>query len=163
MARFTNRGNLEVRWMPNTATFATADMSSITAAELAAAINIQHGPGSEGECIADLGGWDLEPSEIEVPDICSLVTGTIPGEIKTGNAFFQYYDDDVSTPSKDLLVAGLQGFVLIMPQGTATGKRGEIWPVKVQSNRADLNVGNEAALFTVRFTTSEPVDFDLVA
>ena len=162
MARFTNRGNIEIRYFAFDATFADASMETITEAEIADAANIQHGPGSEGECVADLGGWELSQSEIPVPDICSNVTGNIPGEITTGSAYLEYYDDDVSTPSRDLLQTGLRGWVTIVPQGIEVGNKGDWWPVRVQANRNLLNIGNEAARFRIDFTTSQPVEFEIV-
>lgn len=164
MARYTLRGNIEIRWLPAAHAFADSTLATLTALEVdTTAVNIQHGPGSDGECISDLGGWELDQSQIPVPDLCSNVTGTIPGEITTGQSYLEYYDDDTSTPTKDLLVEGIAGYVLIMPQGTAVGKKGDVWPVTVQSNRPTLVVGNEAAKFRVNFTTSGPTAFEVVA
>ena len=156
MARFMIRGKVALVHFSDAQYGAIGTSTAITAAELATGTNVLRQVANGGECARDLEGFNLEPSTIDVPDLCSSVTGTIPGEITTGSASITYYDDDVSTPIKTFMARGLTGYLLTAPRGTASGAPYKLWPMTVIDNTDALDGGNVAHTYMVTLAIGEP-------
>jgi len=156
MARTTLRGNIVLLL----STAAAADATGMTLAEATAATDITGVP--EGETAMAMSGWERTSSNIPTPDLLSLTTSSIPGEVTLGEANIQYYVDTEAMPINDLLEAMREtkqsGFLTIVKKKTLTvGTRYETFPIQVTDVADDLNAGNVAATWTASFSLGQPI------
>lgn len=143
--RYWRRGVSKLR-------FATAMAGSTpTAAEITAAVDLT-------PQIAEV-TRTYDVAEITTPDWVTDFDPKIPG-LKSAALAIKGYDLDGTTDDaiRAALPEGAVGWVFIMPKGNATGKRIEVWPVKVNAGPIDdYATGTEAARYDVSFSvTSKP-------
>lgn len=142
MARFFRRGVSKVYFLP-----AVANKAAPTAPEIAAGTDLT---GS----VADIGGFTYTNSPIDTPDMASTYTTTIPGEDTTDTPSLTFYDDNASTAIRTALAKGVTGYLLRVPYGTGTGKRGEVWPVTSTGVNDEWSAGNDPARFQAQFAVT---------
>lgn len=109
--------------------------------------------------IASMDGWETAVARIDTDNLGSTFTSTITGPRTVGNAALTFLD--VKNPAgltaaafdavRTLLANGTRGTLMIMPYGTTTGNRVEIWPVESSGPNDMISLGNEPAKYTVEF------------
>jgi hypothetical protein len=105
-----------------------------------------------------LNNWDTNAATVDVPDVATNFTGTIPGRVSGGEGTIEFYDDDASTAVRTALAEGTVGFIMIAKAGKVTGRRCEVWPVTVASiTDSQVDTGTNPSTFTVAFAlTAKP-------
>ena len=88
-------------------------------------------------------GWSLQGSTVDVPDMGSTFTSTVPGRRTSPTNDLGIYLDTSSNDVRSLLPQGTNGFVVWFWEGDVTGKRMDVFPVRVvtQANDANMEVG----------------------
>lgn len=139
MALFFRRGKSRLYFCP-----AIANTASVTAAELSAGKDL-------GPTLSDISGFQLSNSPIGTPNLADAFTSQIDGEDTTADSTLTLYDDDTSTAIRTALVKGANGFIVMGPYGSGTGKRAEVWPVRSTGVNDEWTTGNDPARYVVGF------------
>lgn len=150
MARFFRRGVSKIYFLP-----AVASLTAPTAPEIAAGTDLS------GE-VADINGFQLTNSPITTPDLSTTFDSQINGPDAASDSSLTFYDDDVSTTIRDALAKGTDGFVLLAPYGSASGKRCEVWPVRVTGFNDEWSMGNDPARAMCGFAITDTPEQDAV-
>lgn len=150
MAKFMRRGKAKVFFLP------TVAGTIPTSAEVTAGTDLS-------ARIADLNGWVLESSQIDTPDLSARFVSKIPGEQSVGDSSLTFYADDANTDAiKTSLATDTSGFIYIAHAGAGTGKKADLFPVRVSSVGNEYSMGNDAARFIVNFSITAPPSIDVV-
>jgi hypothetical protein len=146
MANFFRRGISLIDFLP-----AVADPAAPTAPEISAGTPLS-------PSIAAMAGFQLTNTPIPVPNLADIFTGQINGEDTVADSTLTFNDTDVLSPTiRTALAKGTAGFILLRPYGAGTGKRCEVWPVKVTGFNDEWSVDNVAAKAVAGFAiTSTP-------
>ena len=143
--RETLKGNISVDFIASGSE--PGDLAAIEAAEIGAATSLL---GTKaGEALFEHEGFQSTVSTIQTPDYISNVTGSITGEITTGNGMLHFYWDPDTHPLWDLLTEGTSGWIVISPSGNAVGEDYVAYPVTVSLRRHDEDASNVASAYTV--------------
>lgn len=140
MARYFRRGTSKIRFVPT-----ISDIASPTSAEITAGTDLT-------PHIAEIGGFTYANDPIEVPDMASVFTKTIPGEDTADDSTLTLYEDDTTNTVRSSLAKGTSGFIVLSPNGSmAAAAKVEVWPVKVSGNNREWSAGNDPARYVVSF------------
>lgn len=109
-------------------------------------------------------GFTLDGALVDIPDMGSKFTSSIPGRQTAGTSSIKLYADQTSSDARTLFVATptgspTTGYIVILPEGewvTAESKTMDVWPITVTSNATDQATA-AAGQMTVTFgITSAP-------
>lgn len=149
MAKFMRRGTARVFFLP------TVAGAVPTSAEVTAGTNLS-------ARIADINGWMLESTKIDVPNLADRFVSSIPGEQTTADSSITLYADDANTDAvKTALATDEEGYIYLMHAGQGTGKKADLFPVRVSSVGNEYSLGNDAARFVVNFAITAPPSLDV--
>ena len=81
--------------------------------------------------IAATGNWGIVSGSIDAPDRGSLFTAQIGGKVTIDGPTIDMYADSTSTDVRILLPRGTTGFVVKFPEGDVTGRKCDVFKVKV--------------------------------
>jgi hypothetical protein len=119
---------------------------------------INAGTDVSGE-LKEVDGWQVTSELIEVPDINSRFTGKIPGRTSADDSSITFYADPSGSDARTLFPRDTTGFILRMDGGDVTGRKMDVFPVRVSSIPKDMGTGDDAATIMVQFAiTSEPAE-----
>lgn len=156
MPRYFRRGKSKIRFATAVAGYnAAAGTGSPSRTEITGSTDLT-------PQIAEVSGFSFSNSPIAVPDLNSTFTSTIAGEDTAEDSSLTFYDDDVSTTLRTLLVKGTKGFILLFPYGDVTGRRAEVWPIESTGVADEWSAGNDPARFTVAFGITSPPSLSAV-
>lgn len=157
--RYQIRGNLKLRWVPLSSVPAggVASSGALTSSALAATWNLSTTIDLT-PAIAATTGWNREQGDTPAPDINTLDTPTVPGEITRAAASVTAYLSKIGTDIRQALIPGDLGFMLVADLGFATGKLVDIWPAEVKFT---TKVREDVNRITVPFTTGTGVQEDV--
>lgn len=143
----------------STATFVPtiADTSAPTQAEVTAGTPLS-------KAVATIDGWDFANSRISQPVLAYKFSPQIDGEQTAGDASMTLLEDDGTTDVDSSALAaaytaltdGASGFMVLAPVGTASGKKVEVWPIKVLGNNRVWSTDNAMAQYKVDFAVTNP-------
>lgn len=150
MSRFMRKGKTKVWFVPS-----MANPEAGTVAEVVTAgteLNVDLG---------EVNGFTFANSPIQTPDMDTTFTAQIGGEDTAAESSMGFYEQDDDTTIRDALAKDTVGYVLMYPTGIAGASPAaldeyEAWPVIVTSNARTYTVGNEAAMFNVSFSITDP-------
>jgi hypothetical protein len=108
--------------------------------------------------IADNSGWKVESDQVETPDMDTRFTSTIPGRTKADDSSITFYCDVAGADARALMPRDTNGFVVWMDGGDVTGRKMDVFPVRVSSlGKERAAKGDDAATVEIAFAiTSEP-------
>jgi hypothetical protein len=150
--KFFRRGVSLIDFLP-----AVANPAAPTTTEISAGTPLTAG-------IASVSGWQLSNSPIAVPNLAEVFTPQINGEDTVADSSLTFNDDDTDDATRTALVKGTAGFILLRPYGSGTGKRAEVWPVKVTGFNDEWSTDNTAAKAVAGFAiTSTPTQNAVLA
>lgn len=156
MARFVQKGNTKVWWVP---TIASALLVPTTA-EVTAGTDLT-------PQVSDMAGFTFSNNPIDTPDMSQALITKIPGEDAIDDSSFTFYEDKTTNPIKTLLAKGTNGYVVIFGTGIAgaapaAADKADVWPAQVSSNARQYNAGNEASKYLVKLAPTKAPGFDKV-
>lgn len=143
--RFSVRGNLKARWIPK----ASMPDGVLTLAILDGASAIELTP-----ALAAISGFSRDQGDMPAPDINSMDTPTVPGEITRAAASMTFYLSKDGNDVRTVLVQGDEGYVVLGETGFAVGDLVDIWPSEVKYG---MKVRDDIARVTIPFTTGVAV------
>jgi hypothetical protein len=119
--------------------------------------------------ISEITGFVFSNNPIQTPDLGTKFVSQIPGEDSTEDSSLVFYETAGDSTIKDALPKDENGYVIILPEGSAGASPAaadlvEVWPVTISSVSRRYSAGNEAAMFEVKFATTSPptIDVDLI-
>lgn len=83
--------------------------------------------------IAAAGDWAITSNAVNAPDLVSLFTPQIPGDITMGTTTIDMYSDVAGADVRALLPRNTSGYIVKFPGGDITGRKMTVFPVKVGS------------------------------
>lgn len=151
MARFTLPARLVVIWWPTVSQ--PANLAAPTVANISAGTNLI-GNG-QGEGLANINGFMVQPSTIPVPDYASRTVGTVPGDVTIPDSSLDFWMDDTTRTLYNALTVGATGVFGFFFDGTATTKESRLFPTTIISK--DRNYArDEAHMFSIGVSLSTP-------
>src|SRR5215813_6677622 len=81
--------------------------------------------------IAATGNWGIISGSIDAPDLATLFTAQIAGKVTVDGPTIDMYADSTSTDVRTLLPRGTVGYVVKFPEGDVTGRKMDVFQVKV--------------------------------
>lgn len=151
MARFTLPARLVVIWWPTGSQPGT--LTAPSAANISAGSNLI-GNG-QGEGLANVNGFMVQPSTIPVPDYSSRTVGTVPGDVTIPDSSLDFWMDDTARVMYNLFTVGATGYFGFFFDGTATTKESRIFPTSIISK--DRNYArDEGHMFQIGVSLATP-------
>ena len=108
--------------------------------------------------IASTGDWGITSAAVDTPDLATLFTSQIPGKISVGNSTIDMYADSTSADVRTLLPRNTVGFIVKFPEGDVTGRKMDVFPVKVGSQAKPTNLGNPSVIQLAFYVTKVPAE-----
>ncbi len=105
-------------------------------------------------------GWLVTSDQVEAPDMDTRFTATIPGRTKADDSSLTMYADTTGTDARSLMPRDTNGFVVWMDGGDVTGRKMDVFPVRVSSvGKARSVGGDDPATIQFQFAiTSQPAE-----
>lgn len=105
-------------------------------------------------------GWMTTSEQVETPDLDSRFTGKIPGRITAEDSSITFYADSTGADARSLLPRDTSGFIVILDGGDVSGRKMDVFPVKVSSVGKSRSVeGSDAATVQIQFSiTAVPAE-----
>jgi hypothetical protein len=150
MTRGILAGTIAIRWL----TTAPTTMAAPTQAQLTAGINLVGS--NQNEELAEMDGWNVEPSILPTPGYASNRVGNVTGDQSYGQASMAFYSHLTIRDIWTALADGNTGWVAIMDFGQAATRDVEIFPATVMSRvrrRGDRGV----RMYDVNFSIGAPI------
>lgn len=138
MARYFRRGVAAMKWLP------TVAGASPTRPEITAGTDLTG-------AIAAIAGFKMANAPIATPDLLTTFDTQIDGPDTVDASSITFYDDDASTTIRTALAKGNAGYVVLFPQGDASGKRCEVWRAKSLGVNDEWTLDATAAKYEVGF------------
>jgi hypothetical protein len=145
-SRYVPQGVTHYNWLP-----ACANIASPTRTE------INNGTDLTPE-LAEAGDWAINSEAIDTPDYASNFTPQIPGNITVDGTTLNMYADVASSDVRTLLPRGQAGFIVKMPGGDVTGRKCDVFPVKVGSQGKPNAIGTPSTINLIFYVTRAPAE-----
>ena len=127
--RYFPPGTRKVYWVPTIANYLAPTRAEINAGtDLSAEIPT-----------GGLTGWSLAGSTVDVGDMGSRFTSTVPGRLTSATNSIDSYLDQGSNDIRTLLPRDTNGFVVCLWDGDIAGRRMDIFPARVITQAVDTN------------------------
>jgi hypothetical protein len=141
-SRYLAVGQRKVYWVPtiaNTAAPTRAELNAGTdlSAELQAAT-----------------GWSLQGSTLDTPDMGTTFTSQVPGRRTSPSNDLTFYLDTSSNDVRSLLTVNANGFIVWLWEGDVTGRRMDVFAVRVVTQANDANMENAGSV-TISFAVTK--------
>lgn len=107
--------------------------------------------------VADASGWTTTSNNVDAPDFGSRFTPKVPGMISADDSSLTFYQSNDSIDIRTVFTIDLAGFIIIFPEGIATGLTMDVFPVKVSSPSKQQSPTDPAQLQVQFAITSQPV------
>jgi hypothetical protein len=108
--------------------------------------------------IAEVNGFTVTSSSVEVPDLSSRFTSKIPGRITADDSSLRFWASSNSNDVRSLLPRDTAGFVLCLWEGDVAAQKMDVFPVKVAAlvmQTGTDDPGSLEAQFTITKTPSQ--------
>lgn len=151
MARFTLPARLVVIWWPTVSQ--PANLAAPTVSNISAGTNLI-GNG-QGEGLAMVNGFEVQPSTIPVPDYASRIVGTVPGDSTIPDSTLEFWMDDTTRTLYNALALNATGVFGFFFDGTATTKESRLYPATITSKERNF-ARDEAHKFTIGLSLATP-------
>jgi len=89
-------------------------------------------------------GWSLQGSTVDVPDMGSRFTSTIPGRLTSPTNSIDSYLDQGSVDVRTLLPRDTNGYTVWMWEGDVPGQLMDVFPARVITQAVDTNTEDPA-------------------
>ena len=144
--RFFDRKTSKIVFAPSVASLTAPTRAEINAGTVLAT------PGSAAtESISDLGGWVSRNNPITVIDLNSDFDKQEPGTFSADGSSLTFYSDLTGEVIRTALAEGTVGYMILMWKGDVSGRKCQVWSVRVAANNDLPSLGNEMHRFEVQF------------
>src|SRR5215831_3930326 len=133
-SRYIPEGVTHYYWVASIATY-----TSPTRAELNAGTDLTNE-------IAATGNWGIISGSIDAPDLATLFTAQIAGKVTIDGPTIDMYADSTSTDVRTLLPRGTVGNIVKFPEGDVTGRKMDVFPVKVLAQAKPTALTNPSVI-----------------
>jgi hypothetical protein len=106
--------------------------------------------------IASTGDWGITSAVIATPDLATLFESQIPGKVSVSNATINMYADSTSADVRTLLPRGTLGYIVKFPEGDVTGRKMDVYPVKVTQQSKPTALSNPSVIALAFAVTKIP-------
>lgn len=145
MARYIPDGNTKVVFAP-----AVANLAAPTSGEITAGTVLCLPGASTIAALKEMAGFETNQDFKVMQDVANKIDTKIPGRQTLPDASMTFFDDNASSTVRTAVAEGTVGFLIIMPYGQVTGKRGQVWPVTIGAlNDSQITSGGDPATFMV--------------
>ena len=128
-SRYFPPGTRKVYWVPTIANYL-----SPTRAELNAGTDLSAEIPSGG-----MSGWSLAGSTVDVGDMGSRFTSTVPGRLTSASNSIDFYLDTGGNDARTLFPRDTNGYIVILWEGDTTGRKMDVFPARVITQANDTN------------------------
>lgn len=108
--------------------------------------------------IASAGDWAINGAAVAAPDLATLFDSQIAGKISMGTTTLDMYADSTSTDARTLMPRGTAGYIVKFPEGDTTGRKMDVFPVKVLAQPKPTNMGNPSVIQFQYVVTKIPAE-----
>lgn len=108
--------------------------------------------------IAATGNWGITSALVDAPDLATLFTAQVSGKITVDGPTIDMYADSTSADVRTLLPRGTTGYIVKFPEGDVTGRKMDIFPVKVTAQPKPTNLGNPSVINLQFAVTKVPAE-----
>lgn len=141
-SRFFRPGTTKVYWVVSISNIASPSRSELNA-------------GSDlSKDIADISGWLVSGQKIDTPDLNSRFVSNIPGLTSAAESSLTFYASDTGLDVRSLMPRDTAGNIVWLDGGDTTGRKMDVFPVRVLSVGKQRSMGAEAARLTLQYSVS---------
>jgi hypothetical protein len=108
--------------------------------------------------VAAAGDWAINSAAVPAPDLSTLFDAQIAGKISMGTTTLDMYADSTSSDVRTLLPRGTVGYIVKFPEGDITGRKCDVFPVKVIAQPKPTNMGNPSVIQLQFVVTKVPAE-----
>lgn len=144
--RYIPEGTTVFYWVPT-----ITNISSPTRLQLDAGTNLTPE-------IAEVGDWAITAGLIDTPDLVSTYTPQIAGKITVDGTTITMYATPAGTDARTLMARGNAGYIVKFGGGDVSGRKCDVFPVKVASVGKPVALGDPAHLVFSYAVTSLPAE-----
>lgn len=108
--------------------------------------------------ISAISGFATTSDQADTPDLGSRFTGKIPGRITADDSSLTMYMSSTSNDVRTLLTRDTTGFIVIFPEGDTTGRRMDVFPVRVAGQPKQRDLDNPSQIQIQFSITSIPAE-----
>ena len=108
--------------------------------------------------VASTGDWGITSAVIATPDLATLFESQIPGKVSVSNSTINMYADSTSADVRTLLPRGTVGYIVKFPEGDVTGRKMDVFPVKVGSQAKPTALTNPSDIIFTFYVTKTPAE-----
>lgn len=104
--------------------------------------------------LSDWSGWSISSSEVQVPDLVSDFTPTIPGRSQSEASSLSFYADKAGVDARSIFTRDLAGYIVFADGALTAAAKVDVFPVRVTSvsiQRAGVD-GGAASKVLVNFS-----------
>lgn len=83
--------------------------------------------------VSAINGFSTASDSADAPDFANRFVSKVPGKINAEDSSLGLYRSTTSNDVRTLLTRDLAGFIVVFPEGDVTGKKMDVYPVKVAS------------------------------
>lgn len=141
-SRFFRPGTTKVYWVVSISNIASPSRSELNA-------------GSDlSKDIADISGWLVSGQKIDTPDLNSRFVSNIPGLTSAAESSLTFYASDTGLDVRSLMPRDTAGNIVWLDGGDVSGRKMDVFPVRVLSAGKQRTMGAEAARLTLQYSVS---------
>lgn len=107
---------------------------------------------------AAAGDWAINGNAVPAPDLSTLFDSQVAGKISMGTTTLDMYCDLTSTDARTLMPRGTVGYIVKFPEGDVTGRKMDVFPVKVLAQPKPTNMGNPSVIQFQYVVTKTPAE-----
>lgn len=108
--------------------------------------------------IAAAGDWAINGNAVPAGDLASKFDVQIDGKTSMGTTTLDMYADSTSTDVRTLLPRGTNGYVVKFPEGDVTGRKMDVFPIRVLAQPKPTNMGNPSVISLQFVVTKTPAE-----
>ena len=108
--------------------------------------------------VSSSGNWGITSNAVDTPDLATTFTSQIPGKITVDGSTLNMYADVAQADARTLMARNNVGFIVRFSGGDVTGRKMNVYPVKVGSVAEPTSFGAPIELNFLFYCTKIPAE-----
>ena len=108
--------------------------------------------------VAAAGDWAINGNAVPAPDLATLFDPQISGKTSMGTTTLDMYASSNSVDVRSLLPRATAGYIVKFPEGDVTGRKMDVFPVKVGSQAKPTVLGSPSDITFAFYVTKTPAE-----